>query len=382
MPFTFVDRVPSKLGRVKITPENGGAPYYAVVERADEPAVAGTPLSAANLNAAQEILVFTNTTGASTWKGVYIATNGNDANSGTQASPMATIKAAIRRYAKWHKTMDIYLQDGVYTEDVGAIATDQSNVTIRSTSSDMNKVTLNMATTMECHTSQFRLMDLTINMTADGQRAVSTNAGQLYAYRVRFNMPAGSTGTCVNAYNGASVFLSECIINAGAGAAVYGNQALHIRAYNCTSAKTIPLGCYANNGTVIEYTPTITATTMTREENGGKCVDLSARPGSVEGTMASAGGQYATFDGLLLQWGSIDITPTAANTATTKRLTFPIKYAQTPLVFTQVVSTAPEIVDLSVMRSTVSDQTAAVDIILTRSNIVNTFINWFAIGPA
>ena len=33
MPIDFKDRVPSKPGRVKITPENGGSPYYAVVER-------------------------------------------------------------------------------------------------------------------------------------------------------------------------------------------------------------------------------------------------------------------------------------------------------------------------------------------------------------
>ena len=66
MPFTFVDRVPSKLGRVKITPENGGTPYYAVMERADDPAQVGTPLSAANLNEAQEQYVFQSSTSAST----------------------------------------------------------------------------------------------------------------------------------------------------------------------------------------------------------------------------------------------------------------------------------------------------------------------------
>jgi hypothetical protein len=135
------------------------------------------------------------------------------------------------------------------------------------------------------------------------------------------------------------------------------------------------------NGSTIEYTPTVTATNMTHETAGGKCINLTARPGSVSGTMASISGQYKTFDGLLLQWGSIDITPTATNTPTTKRVTFPIKYAQIPLVFTQAITSAPDTCSIAVMRSTVSDQTAAADIILTRTNTVNTVISWFAIGP-
>ena len=49
MALEFIDRVPQKPGRVKITPENGTA-YYATMERADEPVVAGTPLNATNFN--------------------------------------------------------------------------------------------------------------------------------------------------------------------------------------------------------------------------------------------------------------------------------------------------------------------------------------------
>ena len=43
------DRVPKYPGRVYVTPENGGAPYYATIERADEPVVEGTALNKANL---------------------------------------------------------------------------------------------------------------------------------------------------------------------------------------------------------------------------------------------------------------------------------------------------------------------------------------------
>lgn len=49
MPLEFVDRVPLKPGRVKITPENGTA-YYATMDRADEPVEVGTPLNAGRFN--------------------------------------------------------------------------------------------------------------------------------------------------------------------------------------------------------------------------------------------------------------------------------------------------------------------------------------------
>lgn len=43
------DRQPTQPGRVKITPENGGEAFYAVMEMADEPTDLGTPPTKANL---------------------------------------------------------------------------------------------------------------------------------------------------------------------------------------------------------------------------------------------------------------------------------------------------------------------------------------------
>lgn len=43
------DRIPENPGRVKITPESGGAAYYATMERADNPVQEGTPLNKATL---------------------------------------------------------------------------------------------------------------------------------------------------------------------------------------------------------------------------------------------------------------------------------------------------------------------------------------------
>ena len=380
MPFTFVDRVPTKLGRVKITPENGGAAYYAVVERADEPSVAGTPLSAANLNAAQENLVFSTATNTSTWKSVYLSPTGNNANTGTADSPMATIKAAIRKYAKWHKALDIYLQDGTYTENLGSIATDQCGISIRSVSEDKDKVIINSATELDSHINLLRLYHITLNVTAVDVRPVVVSAGTFYAYNVRLSVPANSAVSCLNVYNGSSAFILNSVLNGGTDACVFANQALHVRAINCTSERTVTRGFHATNGALIEYTPSVTATTMTYEANKGKCIDLAARPGSRQGSMGSQFGRYRTYDGLLLQWGQISLAPTAANTPRSNTVTFPIPYTENPLVFAQAVVNDPSVCSVSAYRGNVADPKTQIEIFLTRNSTTATFIIWFAIG--
>lgn len=378
MPFDFKDRVSTKPGRVKITPENGSA-YYAVMERADNPTAAGTPLTAANLNAAQETLAYNTADGLHTYKRVYVSTTGNDNNSGeTAATAMATVKAAIRKYAKWHKYMDIYLADGTYTEDIGTISTDQCSLSIRSSSENKDAVTINMATMLESHISLLRLYNLTLNVTANSIRAVSINAGMLYAFGIRVNVPAGSSANCVNVYNGASVWMMDCIVNAGTAAAVYGNQALHIKCVNCTSERTLVRGFYANNGATIEYTPTLTATTMVREENGGKCVLADTNAGE----MGSMYGQHIGADGVLIQWGTVTITPAAAGEPTYTTVTFPMPYAEVPGVVATPISTVPESLSVAVVRSGeyVPNNKRNVGIALTRAGLTPTGINWLAIG--
>lgn len=49
--MAFVDRESKYPNRVLITPEDGSAPFYATLTRADEPTVLGTPLNATVLNA-------------------------------------------------------------------------------------------------------------------------------------------------------------------------------------------------------------------------------------------------------------------------------------------------------------------------------------------
>ena len=380
MPTEFKDRVPSKPGRVKITPENGGTPYYAVIERADEPTVVGTPLNAANLNAAQETLAFSTATNTSTWKSVYLSPTGNNSNAGTADSPMATIKAAIRKYAKWHKSLDIYLQDGTYTENLAAIATDQCGISIRSISEDKSKVTINSATELDSQVSLLRLYHLTLNMTATGIRPIIISAGTFYAYGIRVNVPAGSNVSCINVYNGSSAFILNSILNGGTDSCVFANQALHVRAINCTSERTVTRGFYATNGAVIEYTPTVNATTMVYETNDGKCIPIAARAGSRQGSISAQSGRYRTYDGLLMQWGQVSITPTAANTPKSHVLTFPIPYQEIPLVYAMASVNDPSLVRVSTYRANVEDPKTQVEIFLTRTTASATFVIWFAIG--
>lgn len=214
---------------------------------------------------------------ASTYKLVYVGPAGSDDNAGTsQAAPMATIKDAIRKYAENHKFLDIRLLDGTYNEDIGAIGTDVANLSIRSVSEDKDAVTINMATQLDLNSGTVRLYNMTLNVTETGVRGISVNAGALYAYGMRINVPAASTTSCVNVYNGCMAFLMQCILNAGtaanSGAAVYGNQALMIKAIGCTSERKNTGAFHAHNGTDIWYTDTINAVTKTKETYYGKCV--------------------------------------------------------------------------------------------------------------
>lgn len=381
MAIQWVDRVATHPGRIKLTPENGDPAFFATMERADEPTVVGTPINAENLNASQSTLNFTNDTSVTTYKKVYIATTGNDSNGGeTTAAPMATIKAAIRKYAYWHKALDIYLVDGVYTENLGQIALDQCTVIIRGNSGNRDSVTLNLSTTFETSVPALRLYNLTLNMTVNNTRLLSVASGVMYADNVRFVAPTTTDSPLVNVYNGASAFLSNCLLNGSTTAtvaSVYGNNALLIRALSCTSERTVGVAFYANLGTTIEYTPTVTAVSMIREAASGKCIVLGKLMNN-----ASLSGQYRSPEGLLFQWGTVTITPTAADAPTTAIVEFPYTFVETPVVTATVATTTPQFASVSVMRggTGVTNNRKQTAIILTRNSVSATGINWIAVG--
>ena len=231
-------------------------------------------------------ILYHSTQTVSSYKLIYLATNGNDNNNGfSQSTPMKTIKGTLKKYADKYKFLDLRLADGTYTEDIGTVAIDQCNLSIRSISEDKDKVTLNMQTTMELSVCEMRMYNMTINVPITGVRAISINAGVFYAYAVRFNVPTNSNSSCINVYNGSSAFLMNCILNSGTGsstgACIYGNQAMMIKAINCTSERTVAIAFYAHNGTEIIYSDTITATTKTKETYYGKCTVRAANPNTI-----------------------------------------------------------------------------------------------------
>lgn len=99
-------------------------------------------------------------------------------------------------------------------------------------------------------------------------------------------------------------------------------------------------------------------------------------------TFGSMSGAYKTHDGLLLQWGTVTITPTAADMPTTVVVTFPRAYASTPAVFLTPVTSVPQNLAFGIQRAVdiVGDPAKAVGVTLTRNGLTSTGAYWLAIG--
>lgn len=172
--------------------------------------------------------------------------------------------------------------------------------------------------------------------------------------------------------------------------------ALNAKTLNRFMTKDFVLKDYNGDGIinaadVAEFARRITAGNTTAEDDydGDGTVDaldvaeyekLVNRFGDVKKTLGSLRGQYLTRDGLLMQWGTVSITPTVADTPTSAFVTFALPFGETPLVFAQEVTSVPQNVAVGVMRSNVDDPKRQVEIVLTRSGTTSTVINWFAIG--
>lgn len=146
-----------------------------------------------------------------------------------------------------------------------------------------------------------------------------------------------------------------------------------------------------NDADIAAFRSRITAGTTTSEDdyNNDGVVDeldvavyerLISRFGDVKKVMGSLYGRYLTPEGVLIQWGTISITPTAADTVTSGIVTFGYPFAETPLVFAQEITSVPQNVAVGVMRSNVPDPKTQVEIVLIRAGTTPTVINWFAIG--
>lgn len=104
---------------------------------------------------------------------------------------------------------------------------------------------------------------------------------------------------------------------------------------------------------------------------------------NIVGFEASAGTGILRLGGFLLQWGNVNITPTASGTPTNAIVTFKRPFTATPTVLATPVSSVPQTLSVSVQRSAelVGDPKVAVAVTLTREGTTTTGINWLAIGP-
>lgn len=145
-----------------------------------------------------------------------------------------------------------------------------------------------------------------------------------------------------------------------------------------------------NDADVTELARRVAAGSTTADDdyNGDGAVDeldvaeyerLVTRYGDVFRDIASLNGRYLTQNGLLLQWGTVTITPKAADEMTSAVVNFQLPYAEWPLVFTQEVTSVPHNVAVGVMRNTI-DPLTQIEVTLTRADTVSTVINWLAIG--
>lgn len=103
----------------------------------------------------------------------------------------------------------------------------------------------------------------------------------------------------------------------------------------------------------------------------------------IVGSEAVTGSGVLPLGGILLQWGNVNITPTAAGTPTTAIVTFERPFTATPTVLVTPVSSVPQTLAVATQRATdlVGDPKIAMAVTLTREGTTTTGINWLAIGP-
>ena len=114
---------------------------------------------------------------------------------------------------------------------------------------------------------------------------------------------------------------------------------------------------------------------------------------NVKVTRANGGDEFVTSDpvthgsrtgkchfsnGLLIQWGETPIVPTAANTPTSKAVSFSTSYTDNPIVMVTMLSTAPGTSVTGVAAGSIS--TTGFNAYVTRTNTTSTTVMWLAIG--
>lgn len=94
-------------------------------------------------------------------------------------------------------------------------------------------------------------------------------------------------------------------------------------------------------------------------------------------------GQILYNNGLLLQWGTVTITPTAINTVTQLTVAFPVPYIERPHISGTLLASSPQVVSWSMgVGTTGLAATTSLVIYMNRSTLHATSFRWMAIGLA
>lgn len=94
-------------------------------------------------------------------------------------------------------------------------------------------------------------------------------------------------------------------------------------------------------------------------------------------TFGAATGRIHYESGLLMQWGTVTITP-VANTPTSAKVTFPLAYDSIPNIQVSGLTSVPGFSVTGVGHS--NDSASSTDIYVTRTTTTPTVIRWYAIG--
>ena len=98
---------------------------------------------------------------------------------------------------------------------------------------------------------------------------------------------------------------------------------------------------------------------------------------TLEKVMANNSGRIHYKNGLLIQWGTVSITP-VANTPSSLKVTYPVSYDYVPSV---KVSCATSVIGTQVLGCTHGNDTASsTDLFVTRTTATATTLRWLAIG--
>ncbi len=197
----------------------------------------------------------------------YIATNGNDSYSGDSAHPLATIKAALIRI---NANRTIYINDGLYYENVYNWPAGESGITVKSINGPM-RVTISGQNTSE---SVFTIADGTIQASIEG---------------ITITLGSAETGGGINCVPGANVTAKNCVFQNNT-ASFEGGGMYYGTAINCSFESNAAITGGSGGGTYNTSLVNCTFTANNASKTGGGAYGGSAINCIFTGNHAISGG--------------------------------------------------------------------------------------------